>query len=367
MPNNKNVLKYSKLSLVNKIIKRFALGNKNLFLLARGRDLKPRWIWLEVTDNCNSHCSHCNIWKKQPTPNQLTLAEIEKTLSDPLFSEVETIINSGGEAILRDDIVEIIKLEHRLFPHAGLDLSTNGILADRVLKIVREILNEGIKINVGVSLDAIGSRHDRIRGVPGNYEKVNYLLRELVKLRNQYPGKLSLVIGLTLSSLTLPGWEEVRDYARDMNIEFMAQWYNQSSFYDNDGGSKENENKDRMVKAVKEQPVTVVREKWLKLLNNKQIKFRCFAAQTFFAMRCDGGIVPCLNYWDDVLGNVRQNSPSEIWASPKAKEIREKVSHCPGCLNSWGVEWSASTSFYPRLTFYLRNPKAIIDRLKRLN
>jgi len=355
-----------KLGLVKKLTDRFVLGNKNLILFSSGRTLKPRWIWFGVTDNCNSHCNHCNIWQKKPTQNQLTLAEIEKTLSDPLFSEVETIINSGGEAILRPDIVEIIKLEHKLFPNASLDLSTNGILADRALNVIREILseNENIKINVGVSLDALGKKHDEIRGVPGNFEKVDYLLHELVKLREKYPQKLSIVIGLTLSNLTIDGWERVKEYADKLNIDMMAQWYNQSSFYDNekkDGGL----DKDKMIDAVKKQPNTIIREKWLKLLNNQSIKFRCFAAQTFLVLRCDGNIVPCLSYWDLIMGNVREQSPSEIWQSNKAKEIRKTIPKCAGCLNSWGVEWSMTTVFYPRLFFYLRNPKAILDRLKR--
>ena len=353
-----------KLRLVKKLIGRFALGNKNLILFSLGRTLKPKWIWFGVTDNCNSHCTHCNIWQKNHTQNQLTLKEIEKTLSDPLFDKVETIINSGGEAILRPDIIEIIKLEHKLFPKASLDLSTNGILADRALNVIKDILNENIKINIGVSLDAPDKKHDEIRGVPGNFEKVNYLLHELVKLREKYPKKLSIVIGLTLSDLTIDGWEQVKEYADKLNIDMMAQWYNQSSFYDNE--NKNNEiNKDKMTDAVKKQPNTIIREKWLKLLKSQSIKFRCFAAQTFLVLRCDGNMVPCLSYWDLIMGNVREQSPSEIWHNNKAKEIRKTIAKCPGCLNSWGVEWSMTTAFYPRLFFYLRNPKAVLDRLKR--
>jgi Fe-coproporphyrin III synthase len=352
-----------KLNLVRKLFNRFWLGNKNIILNSLGQKLRPRWIWFGVTDRCNSHCTHCNIWNQEPTSNPLTLEEIKKALSDPLLKQVETITNSGGEAILRNDIVEIIKLEHQIFPKASLDLSTNGIAADRVIKVVQEIMEENIKINVGISLDGLGEKHDNLRGVPGNFEKVDYLINKLLEIRKRYPDKLSLVVGFTLSDLTLDEWQKVKKYTDDKAIDFMMQWYNQSSFYQNK--KTEVENNEKMVAAVSSQANTIIREKWLKLLGGRPIKFKCFAALSFFALRCDGGVVPCLNYWDSVLGNVREHTPSEIWNSKQAEKIRQKIKHCPGCLNSWGVEWSMTTAFYPRLMFYLRNLSAVAERLKR--
>ena len=357
-------MKNGKLNLIKKLSGRFYLGNKNLILTGLGKNLKPRWIWFGVTDKCNSHCTHCNIWKPAPAANPFTLEEIKKVFSDPLLSEVETIINSGGEAILRSDIVEIIKLEHKIFPKASLDLSTNGISADRMLKVVQEIMDENIKINVGISLDGIGEVHDKVRGVPGNFEKVDYLVNKLLGIRNKYPDQLSLVVGLTLSDLTLDEWRKVKEYADEKDIGSVMHWYNQSSFYKNDKADIKNNN-DKMIAAVGTQENTIIREKWLKLLKGEPIKFRCFAASSFFVLRCDGNIAPCLTYWDSILGNVREHTPSEIWRSEQAKKIRQEIKRCAGCLNTWGVEWSITTSFYPRLMFYLRNLKAVAERLKR--
>jgi MoaA/NifB/PqqE/SkfB family radical SAM enzyme len=276
---------------------------------------------------------------------------------------VETFINSGGEAILRSDIVKIIKLEHELFPKASLDLSTNGIAADRVLKVVEEIMRENIKINVGISLDGIGEAHDKTRGVPGNFRQVDYLITKLLEIKEKYPKLLSVVFGFTLSDLTLGEWRKVKQYAEGKGVEFMMQWYNQSSFYQN--SKAKNDNLDKMTEAVASQANTIIREKWLKLLKGQPIKFNCFAARSFFALRCDGGMVPCLNYWDSVIGNVREKSPSQIWQSEQADKIRREVKNCSGCLNSWGVEWSVTTVFYPRLVFYLKHLKAVVERLKR--
>lgn len=352
------------IDLSKKLLERWRQGNQNLSDLKSGKNLKPKGIWFGVTDRCNSHCTHCHIWKKTPSPNPLTLEEIEKAFRDPLLSEVEFIVNSGGEALLRPDIVELIKLESKLFPGVVLDLSTNGLLPDRALTVVKEILQAGIKINVGVSLDGLGDQHDQVRGVPGNFAKVDYLLNQLNILRKEYPTLLRPLIGFTLSDLTIDSYEGVKDYARNLNVECMPQWYNQSEFYDN-SISRPEASKEKMLKAVKNQPNTIIREKWLRLLNGRPIKFKCFAAQTFFVLKADGQVAPCLSFWDSNFGNVREQTPTEIWESGAADEVRKLVANCPGCLNSWGVTWSISAAFYPWLWFYLRHPKAIFARFMR--
>ena len=214
-----------------------------------GRPLKPRWIWFEATDYCNSHCHHCHIWQKTEHAKHLSLEELRRIFSDPLLNEVEFITNSGGEAILNPNFKEMIRLEHEMFPCALLNISTNGILAEKVLALTTELLAEGLNLNLGVSLDAADEKHDQIRGVPGNFKKVDYLLHGLVALREKYPKTLTVTAGFTLSQLTIDEWEKAQKYADNLKIELMVQWYNQSSFYGNDADDSE---------ALKEKMIAVV-------------------------------------------------------------------------------------------------------------
>ncbi|MCX6797733.1 MAG: radical SAM protein [Candidatus Falkowbacteria bacterium] len=348
-----------------KFFKSLINGHKNLWLLARHKPLKPRRLWFEVTDNCNSRCNHCSIWAKANCQTPLTLMEMRKISSDPWLSNIESVVNSGGEALLRDDMLDILKLQHEVWPKAHLNLSTNGLLPDRALMITEAALKAGIDLDVGVSLDGMGEKHDKIRGVPGNFKKVDHLLKGLLELRKKYPKTLLVIIGLTLSDLTIDGWEEVKKYADDLGVELMVQWYNQSSYYDNeskDDGRGE-ELRKKMLVAVAKQVQSTTRERWLRLLNNKSIKFRCFAANSFFVMKCDGSIVPCLTHWDLTIGNARNQSLKEIWQSPTALSARCTVKDCAGCLNSWGLSWSLSDAFWPRLMFFVRHPKEIIKRM----
>jgi len=348
---------------INKIIKNLWYGNRNLLLRLTKQNLKPRWMWFAVTDKCNSHCTHCHIWQQKPEENPLTLEELDRFFSDPLLKDIELIINSGGEAIIHPQILELLQLEHQKFPKAVINISTNAIMADKVLTVTKALLEEKTKLNLGISIDGIGEKHDKIRGVPGNFQKVDYLTKELIKLQQQYPGLMTITMGFTLSELTIDNWLEVKEYCEKLGVEVMAQWYNQSSFYSNEA----DENKiiqDRMTEIVKSLPLSTTKERWLRLLADKSIKFNCFALDTFFAMKCTGEIIPCLTHWDATIGSAKENTFKEIWTSQKAKNIRKMVAKCPGCLNSWGLNWSLSSAFYPRLAFFLRNPKEIINWLK---
>ena len=357
-------MKYQMRKIIRKtghVINNTSTGIKNLIFRATGTSLKPKWVVFMVTDKCNSRCVHCNIWQKKPIENPLTPKEIEEVFSDKLFKNVEYVICTGGEVTVREDLEEIYLRLHKALPNARLQLSTNGLLPERVIKVVNTAMKNNIYLDVGVSLDGIGEDHDRIRGIKGNFNKVDQLLHELVKIRKNYKDKLNVGIGIVISDLTLNSLSKVRSYAKKLNIELTEAWYNESSFYDNIG--EKNIFNNQLVNAVNSQSPSPLQEVWLKALNGKSIKFSCFAMNTFCVLKCNGDIVPCLNLFGKKAGNVREQSATEIWHSYEMKKVRNIVANCKGCLNSWGVGWSFNSSFYPILLFYLRHPQIIIKKL----
>jgi len=324
---------------------------KNLMLRNYTERLKPLRVWYEVTDRCNSRCNGCNIWRKKPTPNPMTPDELEKAFSDPLFSDMKYILNSGGEAVVRKDIEELLLAEHRALPQADLHLSTNGIMGKRIVQVAETMLSHDIPLEVGISLDGIGPRHDEVRGVPGNYEKTDWLINELISMRKKHNGKIKPVVGLTLTEKTVDSYEEVKSYTDKRDLPFCVQWYNESTFYDNVGKvtSSNGKEKDKILQIVQSLGDGLLKKKWIDWLNGKSIKFHCFAMHTFCVIKCNGDIVPCLSFWDVKAGNIRENNPSEVWHSKEARKAREMVKNCPGCLNSWGLGWSSGAFMYPAL------------------
>ena len=348
---------------IHRHIRDLILAPKNLIFRALDIPLKPEWVVFMVTDRCNSRCIHCNIWRQKPTENPLSPEEIEKIFSDKLFKNVRYVLCTGGEPTVRNDLEEVFLALHKALPKATLQLSTNALLPERVIKLVETAMENDIKLDVGVSLDGIGEAHDRIRGVKGNFEKADWLLHKLVDLRKKYGNKLNVTAGIVVSDLTVNSIFQVREYVKKMNIGLVEAWYNIASFYGNYNEEDKAKLKEKIFEVVKSQPKHLLQEKWLKYLKGKPIKFPCFALHTFCVVKCNGDIVPCLNLWDEKVGNLRESSPHEIWYSKRAKQVREKIKKCKGCLNSWGANWSFQNSYYPILSFYLRHPKILIKRL----
>jgi hypothetical protein len=44
------------------------------------KSLKPEFLWLEATDACGAGCAFCEIWRREPTRDVLTAAEVETAL-----------------------------------------------------------------------------------------------------------------------------------------------------------------------------------------------------------------------------------------------------------------------------------------------
>jgi len=323
-------------------------GFTNLMLRAVNRPLKPRWLVYEVTDACNSRCKHCSIWRKEPTKDFLTCEELKGVLEDDLFRNLESILITGGEPVLRHDLEEMIMTMHNIRPEAKPYLSTNGLLPQRVIEVLEYAIKHDIRIGVGISLDGIGEKHDLIRGVKGNFEKTDYLLHRLIALRENCKDLIDLTIGFTLSSLTVDSFKETRAYAQRLNVGFLAQMYADFPYYYKVQGDFVN---DRLIETVKLLPNSPHHELWLKFLSGKSIKFPCFAMYSFCLLRCNGDMAPCLRFCDIQAGNVREDSPSVIWHSVAAKKARKLVKSCKGCLNDWGVNDSFQSYFLPILRF----------------
>ena len=72
-----------------------------------GSSRYPRVINFPITDNCNSKCVMCNVWKDK-AENELTPNKIGEILGRSEFSKVRHLVISGGEPTLRVDLVQCV-------------------------------------------------------------------------------------------------------------------------------------------------------------------------------------------------------------------------------------------------------------------
>jgi len=316
------------------------------------KPFKPKQIVFSITDQCNSKCVHCNIWNKKSPKKELIPDDIEKIFSDVLFEHLEGVILSGGEISLRNDLKNFMLAIYKNHPEIDIWISTNALLPDKIITLVREILKYDYKIGVGISLDGIGKKHDKIRGVPGNFKKVDYLIKELKNMQKSY-FKLGIAIGFTLSDKTVENLDDVKKYAEKYCVSFTPQIAEEAPFYGNIGESKI-KYKRKMIKALKSLKDTPHRYLCINHFQNKKIKFPCFSLNKFFLLQCNGDINPCLKLSDIVVGNLKEEPLSKIWNSKRTERIREKIKNCKGCLNTWAWDWSVHSYCFPLIIYKLK-------------
>lgn len=119
------------------------------------KELKaPLSVSLQVTRSCNLKCSYCSEAGEVKPPS---LTEIEKMISN--LSGVKRIILTGGEPLIRNDFLDIVKYARKL-PFEIIALATNGVL------VGPDIANELASLvdYVDVTIDGPRKLHNRIRG-----------------------------------------------------------------------------------------------------------------------------------------------------------------------------------------------------------
>lgn len=167
-----------------------------------------------VTSRCNSVCRTCFYWDSLNRSGDLTFDEIRKiSATMPPFTDLWL---SGGEPTLREELVDIIDLFCAQNGVSSLRLPTNGLLTGRLEEIVDQVFarHPGVTFHVNVALDGYGATHDRIRGVPGNFDKALESIRALSPRRENYPG-LRLFINSVICKENHDQMIALGDFVRD--------------------------------------------------------------------------------------------------------------------------------------------------------
>jgi len=135
-------------------------------LLHYSQDKKPIVVW-NLTRRCNLRCMHCYADSHdQQYEGELTHEEGLKLIDDLAEYGAPTLLFSGGEPLLRPDLFELAT--HARERGLRTVLSTNGILITE--EVAARIRQTGLGY-VGVSIDGVGERHDRIRGREGAFDE----------------------------------------------------------------------------------------------------------------------------------------------------------------------------------------------------
>lgn len=135
-------------------------------------------LYLEITHRCNLHCPHCyNMSGAEDSDMDIdTLFHLISDLTtSPMISDGYHLAISGGEPLLREDIITILRKTTQ-HPQIKVTLLTNGLLLN---KIIDEFLLCPNPINIQISLDGMSEKSDdSIRG-KGHFKKVTQIIQNL--------------------------------------------------------------------------------------------------------------------------------------------------------------------------------------------
>ena len=121
----------------------------------------PPFLTLFVTSKCNLRCLHCFNWKSLNKKDDLALEEIKK-LSLQL-EDLDSLLISGGEPFLRDDLPKIVEFFYKNNKLNTLTIPTNGFLTEKIHSQIQKILKiaEGKTVWLNFSLDGTEKMHDQ--------------------------------------------------------------------------------------------------------------------------------------------------------------------------------------------------------------
>jgi MoaA/NifB/PqqE/SkfB family radical SAM enzyme len=191
------------------------------------RPARPITLTYSVTNRCQSRCLTCKIWrvyKDHPArvEQELTLDEIERAFKS--IGHIYFFNISGGEPFLRDDLADIVGLALEHLTPRIVHIPTNALMPQRIRDTVEEILRRmesrapETPLTVKPSLDAVGEKHDEIRGVPGNFDKVLQTIDLLKELGEKYPA-LHVEAGTVISRYNIDEVEKLTRFVSGLGIE----------------------------------------------------------------------------------------------------------------------------------------------------
>lgn len=293
---------------------------------------EPTEAIISVTNRCDARCTMCNIW-------QLDRAELlsAEDYRRGLPATLRNVNLTGGEALLRPDIVEVTQAIHEATGRPRIILATNGFRTERTIRTIERIRAFVPDLGIAVSLDGDAATHDRMRGVPYAHQRAVATLRALRQI-----GVSDVRIGFTATAENLDQLTRVYALACELGVEFAATVAQNSEVYyatDVNGGVDPEEIARHFGALISARLRSHSPKDWLRayfdhgVINFARTGSRptaCDAASGFFFLAPTGDVYPCLTL-PRVIGNIRSLSFDTIWRGEHARRIRGEVRQCTKC------------------------------------
>jgi len=304
---------------------------------------KPYKLTFAVTYSCQSRCLTCNIWGIKPK-GELTLEEIrEFAKNNTSFQWIEL---TGGEPFLRGDIVEIARAFYENCKDLYIiTIPTNSLCNPDILtNRIEKILQLGVpRLAITLSLDGYRELHEKIRGVPGNFDRVMEMAKRLRELQNKHTN-LFFVFGYTMSKYNEGALAKTIEEVSKIIPEITSKNFHVNAsqvseiYYSNEKNAVA-QTRGEMAREIKWLikkrkfelgAIPIIESAFLRHLvkylytGKTPIKSRSLEASLF--MDSYGAVYPSI-MWGKKIGNIKDTcyKLAQLWANSEAEEVRKLI------------------------------------------
>ena len=289
-----------------------------------------------TTNQCNMYCAHCYRDAGQKAEEELNNFEAKKLLEEIARAGFKIMIFSGGEPLMRPDIVELVQHAKAL----GLRpvFGSNGTL---LTKELARALKKAGTMGMGISLDSTDpAKHDKLRSYPGGWEQA---LRGMAYCRE---AGLPFQVHTTVMEWNQSEIEAITDLAVELgavahHIFFLVPTGRAVNIEEESLRAREYEDLlERILEKQKQVPIELkptCAPQFMRIARQKGLKMRfskgCLAGTSYCIISPEGDVQPCA-YLNILAGNVRETPFDEIWrSSPLFLKLRteEYGGGCGSC------------------------------------
>ena len=280
-----------------------------------------RLVEISLTDHCQCRCGHCFAATKQPLPegDELDTSQVKLLINNLSELGVSEVCFSGGEPLLRHDILEIVSYAH----NKGLvvRLITNGILLNE--QMVADLKRAGLNW-CSLSIDSPKSEaHDAFRRYSGCYDKVIEGLKLLIKKKMP----CSIITVARKELLHSGELEEIVKIGQRIGVTVVRINFPVPI------GRFMNQNNQTLNLEEREKVRELMRYGNV-VMEAPSEGTTCTAAVTKVNILTNGNVTPCV-FVPRSYGNIHVKRISEIWKSMAEYSKQFKVSgKCPMCDSS---------------------------------
>lgn len=296
-------------------------------------------IIISVTNRCNLRCSMCQI--PLADKGEMSTEELKGLVSDSSSLRPNSIVFSGGEPLLREDIFDLISFAGAY--KINTCLTSNGMLINDA--VADKLVSSGVSV-VNISIEGPEQIHDSLRG-RGSFNKAVQALKCLSRY------KIEATIAATVSRINYKTLPYVMELAYKLGVTtvkfqpfseiFLVEKNRKNDFLlSPDTLAVLEKNMEKIVWLSKKYKICTNPDTYLynipKYLCGLQssLKYHCSAVWRSCPISQDGNVYLCWVLTDKIIGNVRKRRLSDIWNSAEHKSLCESVekSGCSGCMMS---------------------------------